>query len=73
MKNIRYIEQLTLKNPCVFSSAVIKGGLPKQQVPDDQKWRLGLITNLINLRNQKHLDVQDLTRVNAMIDSLCST
>ena len=72
-KNIRYIEQLTQRNPCNFSTAVIKKSLPVKLVPEDQKWRVGLITNLIKLRSQSHLCAEDHTRVSAMIDSLCST
>ena len=72
-KNISYVEQLTLRNPCQYSAAIIKRRLPSKQVPDDQKWRLGLITKLMEMRNQEYLLAEDSTRLSAWIDSLCST
>ena len=72
-KNIKYIEQLTLRSPWDYSGAVIKKLLPVLQVPDDQKWRIGFMSKLIKLNNEMHLCAEDHSRVDLWIDSLCST
>ena len=72
-KNIKYIENLTDKSPWDYSGLVIRKRLPVQQIPDGEKWRIGLISKLLDMRRQKHLCVEDNTRISAWLDSLCST
>ena len=71
--NISYIRKLTSLSPWDYSAARIKSALPALQVPDKEKWRLGLLQSLFKLRNEKHSDISDTKRVTSMIDSLCST
>ena len=71
--NISYIKNLTNLSPWDYTSARIKRALPALQVPDKEKWRLGLLQSLFKLRNEKHSDISDTKRVTSMIDSLCST
>ena len=44
-----------------------------QKVPDEQMWRLGLMTKLMEIKQRKYMEVKDNQRITAMLDSLCST
>ena len=73
-KNLRYLRERTgLDHPEVFSSWKIKAAMPVQNVPDHEKWRLGLLSKLLEMRQTKFLKVQDSKQITAMTDSLCST
>ena len=73
-KNLRYLREKTgLEQPQCFSSWKIKSVLPVQKVPADQMWRLGLMTNLMEIKQRKYMEVKDSQRITAMLDSLCST
>ena len=72
--NLRYLRLKTkLDQAELFSSCRVKEALPVQQVPEDQKWRLGLLSSLLKVRKEKYTRVQDAKQITAMIDSLCST
>ena len=72
--NLRYLRKLTgLGQPELYSSSRIRAALPVKEVPDCEKWRLGLITNLSKLKNERYLRVEDSKSLCAMMDSLCST
>ena len=47
--------------------------LPVKNVPDSEKWRLGLIASLMKLKTEKYYQVEDSKTICAMMDSLCST
>ena len=73
-KNLRYLREITgLDQPEVFSSWKIKANLPVQNVPDHEKWRLGLLSKLLEMRQTKFMKVQDSKQITSMTDSLCST
>ena len=44
-----------------------------QAVAPDQNWRLGLLSSLLSLRNEKYMSQEDTNRVEAMLVSLCTT
>ena len=71
--NISYIRELTSLSPWSFSGARIKAALPSKDVPESERWRLGLLTSLVKLRSERHVDVKDIKTVNGMIDSLCNS
>ena len=72
--NLRYLERLTgLNQPQFFSSARIRIALPVRKVPEGEGWRLGLLDNLMKLKQERYLRVEDTKTICAMIDSLCST
>ena len=62
-----------LATPQYFSSARIKVALPVKEVPEPEKWRLGLLDNLLKLKKERFMKVEDSKAICAMIDSLCST
>ena len=73
-RNLRYIRKMTgLQQAESFSSWRIKGALGMLEVPENEKWRLGLLTTLITMRQNKYTNVQDRKQLTAMIDSLSST
>ena len=73
-RNLRYIRQMTgLQQAESFSSWRVKGALSMKKVPENEKWRLGLLTTLISMRQDKYTNVQDSKQLTAMIDSLSST
>ena len=72
--NLRLLKEKSKMNqPELYSSAHVKAALPVQTVPENEKWRLGLLTNLLKVRSEMYLRVEDTRAITAMIESLCST
>ena len=51
----------------------VREALGKKNVPENEKWRLGLLTTLLKMKMDKFTQVQDSKQLCAMIDSLSST
>ena len=62
-----------LSQPQLYSSIRVKMALPVREVPEAEKWRLGLLDNLMKMKQEKYLRVEDSKTICAMIDSLCNT
>ena len=62
-----------LDNAEQYSSWRIREELPQKTVPDAEKWRLGLLTKLMAVKQNQYMEVQDSKRITAMVESLCST
>ena len=72
--NLRFISQVSgLSNPEDYSSSKVRMSLPVTEVPESEKWRLGLITSLFNLKQEKYHNAMDFTTITRMIDRFCST
>ena len=71
--NLEYIGELSKVSVWSCSHGKIKDNLPVKRTPDCEKWRIGLLDILLTMRTQKHHLDTDTSRLNAMIDSLCST
>ena len=71
--NISYISELTKLSPWSFSPARIKAALPSLDVPDKEKWRLGLLTSLLKMRNEQQFNFEETKQMDGMIDSLCNS
>ena len=72
--NLRYLQKMTgLSQPEFYSAGRIKIDLPIKQVPEAEKWRLGLLDSLWKMKEQKYLRVEDTKAICAMLDSLCNT
>ena len=72
--NLKYLREITsLDQAEQFSSRRIRESLPVKSVPARETWRLGLITELMNLRSIRYREVKDFQQICGMIDSLCST
>ena len=73
-QNLRYVRKVTnLDNAEHYSSWRIREELPIKSVPESEKWRLGLLTKLMAMKENRYMEVQDSKRITAMIESLCST
>jgi hypothetical protein len=73
-QNLRYLRKVTnLDNAEQYSSWRIREELPQKTVPDAEKWRLGLLTKLMAVKQNQYMEVQDSKRITAMVESLCST
>ena len=73
-RNLRLLEKKTsLLNPYTFSLEKIKGSLPIKKVPDNEKWRLGLLKTLFKIKDEKMARMESTQDICAMIDSLCNT
>jgi hypothetical protein len=55
-----------------YSPCQVREMLPVKSVPDNEKWRFGLLTHLMRLRQNKYLEVQDRKHICSMLDILCS-
>ena len=72
--NLRYLQKLTgLVQPQFYSSHRIKTALPVKKVPETEQWRLGLLDNLMKMKQERYLSAKDSKAICAMMDSLCST
>ena len=68
------MEKLTgLSRPQFYSAVRVLTALPVKVVPENEKWRLGLLDNLFKLKGERYLRVEDRKRISSMINSLCST
>ena len=71
--NLAHVSAITGLNCSTAGKIEIKAALPITQVPDDQKWRLGLLDSLLRERSTLLSEGQDAKRVISMISSLCNT
>ena len=67
------MEELTQLSVWDYSGYRINQQLPVREVPDNQKWRLGFINKLYNMREEKNLYAEDNLKITAWLDSLCNT
>ena len=73
-RNLKYIRSIMKHEQAEwYSPWRVRDMLPVKSVPENEKWRLGLLTHLMELRQNKYLEVQDSKQICAMVDSLCST
>ena len=73
-KNLKYLKEKTnLDKPEFCSSWKVKDALPVLSVPENEAWRLGMITALMEIKKEKHLAVENMQHICAMLDSLAST
>ena len=72
-RNLCLVREVSGLDPWDFSSQRIKMKLPVKTVPEDQRWRIGLLSNLKKMKEERKLNAEDSTRICAMLDSLCST
>ena len=72
--NLRYLRLKTgLEEVYSYADWKVREALRKKNVPENEKWRLELLTTLLNMKMDKLIQVQDSKQLCAMIDSLCST
>ena len=73
-RNLKYLRKVAKHEQVEwFSSWRVRELLPVKSVPENEKWRLGLLTHLMEMRLDKYLEVKDSKQICAMVDSLSST
>ena len=72
--NLRYISDLSgLSQLERCSSTKVRMPLPVKKVPENEMWRLGLLTSLFKIQQEKFHGVEDFKNISRMIESLCCT
>ena len=72
--NLKYLENVSnLNQPQFYSATRVKISLPVKEVPEPERWRLGLLTSLMKVKGEKYLRVEDTKHICAMLESLCNT
>ena len=71
--NLAHVSTLTRMDCAKEGWLDLKAALPVQEVPDKEKWRLGLLDSLLRERSELEKQGTDSRRVVAMISSLCTT
>jgi hypothetical protein len=72
--NLKYLKEMTkLPQPQFYSAPRVRLALPVQQVPESEKWRLGLLTSLMKVKREKQSRVEDTKHICDMIESLCNS
>ena len=73
-KNLNMLsEKTSMAEPQLYSSERLRVALPAKTVPEAENWRLGLMTNLLIVRDEKLKRTEDTRHICAMTESLCST
>ena len=72
--NLKYLKEMTkLHQPQFYSATRVRLALPVQHVPENEKWRLGLLTSLMKVQREKQSRVEDTKHIRGMIESLCNS
>ena len=72
-ENLSYVSAITGLNCISADKLEVRSALPITEVPDNEKWRLGLLDSLLCERSSLESQGQDVKRVVSMIGSLCNT
>ena len=72
-ENLAYVSAITRLNCSSAEKSSIKAALPVTEVPESEKWRLGLLDSLLSERAALEKEGQDVKRVVSMLSSLCNT
>ena len=71
--NLRMMNNVTGLDCTVADRISVKNALPIKQVPEGERWRLGLLDHLLELRSQLDKDDSEFKRIVAMLSSLCTS
>ena len=71
--NLSYVSATTGLNCSTADKLSIKAALPVEEVPECERWRLGLLDSLLCERAALEKDGKDVKRVISMLGSLCNT
>ena len=74
-KNIWFLNNVTKSDICISSSWKVKQLLPTDDIPNEDKWRVPLLTKLLEVRKSRsYLTLgSNKKQIQDMIDSLCSS
>ena len=72
-ENLAYVSAITGLSCSSAGKSEIKAALPVKEVPESERWRLGLLDSLLSERAALEKEGQDVKRVVSMLGSLCNT
>ena len=72
-KNLAYIENEAGVDPWMACAVQVRNSLPKSEVPAEDLWRLPLLGQYIDHRQNMKSQCEDTKEISKLIDSLCST
>ena len=72
-ENLAYVSAITGLNCSSDEKSAIKAALPVTEVPESERWRLGLLDSLLRERAALEKEGQDMKRVVSLLGSLCNT
>ena len=72
-KNLAFIEMESKLDPWKASAAQVRSSLPKSEVPPQEQWRLPLLKQYIDHRQELKTQCEDTKEISKLIDALCST
>ena len=70
-KNLNYISRLTALDPWTVSEEVIKDSLERDPVPEEELWRLPLLSQYLKQRKEVEVNMESTEVICDLIDSLC--
>ena len=71
--NLRFLFNVTGLDCTEADKLTVKNALPIRQVPDGERWRLGLLDHLMQLKSELDHEGSEFKRIVAMISSLCTS
>ena len=72
-ENLAHVSATTGLNCSSAEKLAIKAALPIEEVPESERWRLGLLDSLLSERAELEKDGKDVKRVVSMLSSLCNS
>ena len=70
-RNLEMLREETGLNPWSATPAQIRESLPKKEVPQQDRYRLGLLEKYLSTRKLMESDMVDTKEISELIDSLC--
>ena len=72
-KNVKLVERAAGCSPWDYSTIRIKSGLKKPPAPENDDWRLPLLSKMLDLRRHEESLLNKTDNLSKMIDSLCNS
>ena len=71
--NLAHVSAITGLNCSSADKLAVKAALPIGEVPESERWRLGLLDSLLSERAALEKEGKDVKRIISMLGSLCNT
>ena len=72
-RNLNFIQTETGLDPWRTSAQEVGDSLVREPVPDQDQWRLPLLCQFLNQRDELETSLEDTKTITELIDSLCSS
>ena len=72
-RNLKLIENASGYSPWDYSKMKVKAGLKKTPIPENNEWRLSLLSKMLGYRKTEENMLHQTDRLTDMINSLCDS